>query len=102
MKIFISQPMRGKTDKEIKAERETIINIAKKDLGNDIEIIDSFFENAPVTANPMWYLGESIKKLSEADVAYFAKDWGNARGCKIEHQIALDYGIAEVRECYNY
>lgn len=26
MKIFISQPMRGKTDEEIKTERERVIN----------------------------------------------------------------------------
>ena len=30
MKLFISQPMRGKTDEEIKSEREQLIEAAKR------------------------------------------------------------------------
>ena len=33
MKIFISQPMRGKTDAEILAERERAIKVAKAKWG---------------------------------------------------------------------
>lgn len=101
LKVFISQPMRDKTDEEIKLEREHLIKRAKKNYSDDIEIIDSFFEGAPHNANPVWFLGESIKKLAEADVAYFAKDWESARGCKIENTVAVEYGI-EVVECYDY
>lgn len=101
LKVFISQPMRDKTDEEIKLEREHLIKRAKKNYSDDIEIIDSFFEGAPHNANPVWFLGESIKKLAEADVAYFAKDWESARGCKIEHTVSVEYGI-EVVECYDY
>ena len=39
------------------------------------------------------YLGESLKLLAKADIAYFAPGWNKARGCKIEHQCALEYGI---------
>lgn len=101
MKIFISQPMNGKTDEEILKEREQIITCAKERYGENIEIIDSFFKGAPHDASPLWFLGESIKKIAEADVAYFATDWERARGCKIEHSCAIEYGI-EVVECYNY
>lgn len=31
--------------------------------------------------------------LATADVAYFASGWKNARGCKIEHICAEQYGI---------
>ena len=41
----------------------------------------------------MWSLGESIKLLSTADVAYFLKGWNTARGCRIEYMCANDYGI---------
>lgn len=99
-KVFISQPMNGKTNEEIKAEREILIAKAKENYG-DIEVIDSFFENAPHDAKPLWFLGESIKKLADADVAVFAKDWESARGCKIENQCAIAYGIETV-ECYSY
>ena len=71
-KLFISQPMKGKTNEEIRKEREEAIFCAKELTGNEIEVIDSFFENAPADARPLWYLGESLKLLSTADVAYFA------------------------------
>lgn len=43
MKIFISQPMRGKTDAEILAERERAIKDAKAKWGDDVEVLESFF-----------------------------------------------------------
>ena len=92
-KLFISQPMKGKTNVEIKKEREEAIRCAKEMMSDEVEVIDSFFENAPVEAKPLWYLGESLKLLSTADVAYFATGWKNARGCKIEHTCAQQYGI---------
>lgn len=70
-KLFISQPMKGKTDEEIKTERSKAIEKSKKLLGDDIEVIDSFFENAPTDAKPLWFLGKSLELLSGADVAVF-------------------------------
>lgn len=92
-KLFISQPMKGKTNVEIKKEREEAIRCAKEMMNDEVEVIDSFFENAPAEAKPLWYLGESLKLLSTADVAYFATGWKEARGCKIEHTCAQQYGI---------
>ena len=92
-KLFISQPMNGKTDAEILEVRNKAIKSAERELGEKVEVIDSFFRNAPVEANPLWFLGKSLELLSEADVAYFAKGWEEARGCKIEYQCAIDYGI---------
>lgn len=43
-KLFISQPMRGKTDEEILRERNEAITIAKDIMKDDIEVIDSFFK----------------------------------------------------------
>ena len=99
-KLFISQPMRGKTDEEILAVREKAIKSAEKQVGEPVEVIDSFFQSAPVDAKPLWYLGESLKLLAEADVAYFAKGWDEARGCKIENTCAIDYGIETIIEDY--
>lgn len=92
-KLFISQPMKDKTDDEILKEREKAIAAAREYLGEDVEVIDSFFKDAPHDAKPLWFLGKSIELLSTADVAYFAKGWDNARGCKIEHDCAVAYGI---------
>ncbi len=68
MKIFISQPMKDYSDFEIESIRGQITVALKEKYGNDIEIIDSFIKGAPANAKPLWYLGESIKKLSEADI----------------------------------
>lgn len=92
-KLFISQPMRGKTDEEIKAERAKAIQSAEEIAGEPVEVIDSFFENAPVNAKPLWFLGKALELLADADVAYFAPGWKEARGCRIEHTCANEYDI---------
>lgn len=93
-KLFISQPMRLRSDREILEEREQIYLKVRDILDEPVVVIDSFFEGVPTDAKPLWYLGESFKKLAEADIAYFAKDWAYARGCKLEHAAAVEYGIA--------
>lgn len=95
-KLFISQPMRGKTDDEIIEERRKAIKMSEELTGEKLEVIDSFFQDAPVDAKPLWYLGRSIELLSEADVAYFVHGWKEARGCKIEHLCAVEYGIDRI------
>lgn len=99
-KLFISQPMNGKTDEEILKEREKAIQSAERELGENVSVIDTFIkENAPEEVNArLWYLGKSLEFLAEADVAYFAKGWENARGCKMEHKCAVEYGIEIVIE----
>lgn len=92
-KLFISQPMKDKTDNQIKEERMKAIKEAEALLGASVEVIDSFFETTPAEAKPLWFLGKSLELLSDADVAYFAKGWKEARGCKIEHDSAIAYGI---------
>ncbi len=92
-KLFISQPMRGKSDEQILKERQEAIEKAKEFFGEDVEVIDSFFQNAPADARPLWFLGKSLELLSTADIAYFAKGWQEARGCKIENECAIAYGI---------
>lgn len=99
-KLFISQPMRGKTNEEILAVREKAIKSAERQLGEPVEVIDSFFKDAPAEAKPLWFLGKSLELLSTADVVYFAKDWEQYRGCRIENQCAIEYGIDLVIEDY--
>lgn len=89
MKIMISQPMRGKTEKEIKDEREELV---KKLQEEGHEILETVFEDFDCYASPIAYLARSIEFLDKADAVVFMKGWENARGCKIEHEIALKYG----------
>ena len=96
IRLFISQPMRDKTDEEILAVREKAMASVKEKTDEEVEVIDSFFQNAPHDAKPLWFLGKSLELLSTADIAYFAKGWENYRGCRIENQCAIEYGIETI------
>lgn len=102
VRLFISQPMRGKSDEEIESEREDLIAIAKAVYAGrgEVEVIDSFFKGGlevPAGAKaPLYYLSKSLELLATADAAIFAKDWREARGCRIEHECADGYGIARI------
>lgn len=95
-KLFISQPMKDKTDEQILAERKKAIEATEEIVGEDVEVIDSFFQSAPVDARPLWFLGKSLELLSTADIAYFTPGWSEYRGCKIEHECAVQYGIDRI------
>ena len=40
----------------------------------------------------MYYLAKSIEAMSEADIVIFANGWEETRGCRIEFEIAKQYG----------
>ena len=94
-KIFISQPMKDKTNQEIEQERKEIIEKVEKYFGK-IEVIDSFFKDAPHDAKPLWFLGKSLELLSNANVIVLGKGWECSRGCRIEHECAVQYGISVI------
>ncbi len=99
MKVFISQPMRDKTNEQIENERSIALSKIQTLYPNEkLEVIDSFFKDAPHEAKPLWFLGKSIELLSTADIAYFIGDWKNYRGCKIENQCCKSYGIEVIIE----
>ena len=93
-KIFISMPMYGKTESNIKATRNKIINACYVKYGRNIKIIDSVLDETTVKNNkPLFCLGKSIELLADADIAVFDIGWKTARGCKIEHECCERYGI---------
>jgi hypothetical protein len=99
-KVFISQPMNGLTDSQIKQERERVIK-SLPDYGyslDEITVIDSYIdEDAPDNVNSgLWYLSKSIELLANADLAVFAKGWENARGCQIEFECVDKYGLSYI------
>lgn len=93
LNVYISQPMRGLHDHIIQLTRNEAMMKVKDMFPNEqLVIIDSFFKDAPTDAMPVWYLGDSIKLMSKADIVVFCKGWETARGCCIEHKVAEDYG----------
>ena len=99
-KLFISQPMNGKSEEEILAVRKNAIESAKVMFNEDVEVIESYFEdyNPDKGCVPLKYLAKSLELLADVDVAYFARGWEQARGCRIENQCAIEYGIEIVED----
>lgn len=90
MKIMISQPMRGKTEKQIIMERAELIKELEK---QGHEVVDTIFsQNAPKDSDAgVYFLAKSIEAMATVDAVVFMPGWNNARGCIIEHQVASTY-----------
>ena len=100
-RLFVSQPMRDKTDEEILAERQRAIKKTEEQLGEKVELIDSFFQGVPeVKTKGLYYLGKSLELLATADVVFFCKGWQDYRGCRVENTCAIEYGVEKVIEDY--
>ena len=95
MKAMLSQPMAGKTDEEIISTREKAIKVLK---AKGYEIVNTLFtdewysnesmEKRGVVQIPLCFLAKSLENMSLCHAAYFCKGWENARGCRIEHEVA--------------
>lgn len=91
IKVMISQPMRGKTIEKVKKERSEVI---KKLQECGYTVLDTVFGNPvqPDDNEAIYNLAESIKYIAKADIIYFMKGWEYSRGCKIEHEVSVEYG----------
>lgn len=91
MRVMISQPMRGKTNEQIKQEREELVRQLEE---QGYEVVDTVFaEESPKDCDTaLFYLSKSIETIGKVDGLVFMSGWENARGCRIEHQVAIDYG----------
>ena len=98
MKAMISQPMAGKTDEEIRSERDSL----KRNLeSRGFEVVDTVFElDVPPTEAPLRYMAKSIETMAECDAVVFSPGWQRARGCLVERVVASMYGL-EVIDVFN-
>lgn len=91
MKVMISQPMRGKTNIEIKEERKNVIEELTE---KGYEVVDTIIsEDAPENIDDaIFYLSKSIEFIGKVDAVVFMPGWEKARGCRIEYLVAKEYG----------
>lgn len=94
-KLFVSVPMKGRTEEEIKASIQKMKKIAEIYECEELELIDSYIEDNPPkdSKEAVWYLGESLKKLAQADVFIGIDEAYDWNGCYIERDTAQRYGI---------
>ncbi len=88
MKIMISQPMRGKSNEQIREERAELILKLEAEGHEVIDTVLDISENK----SPLFYLSKSIELLDKADAVVFMPGWQQARGCRIEEICAKGYG----------
>ena len=95
MKLFLSHPMTGKSRQEILQLRSEMLEWAYEHYyGPDLELIDTYLDLGDV--GPLIYISKSIELLDQADMVLVHPDWVFSRGCKIEVDCALMYGIKHV------
>ena len=95
-KLFISVPMKGRTDEAIKNSMEKMHKIAELIFGEELEVLQTHMppEAPDGTNQSVWCLGRSIQKLAEADYFIGVRDrYGYFRGCDIEEDVAMSYNI---------
>ena len=90
-KVFVSMPMRGKGKEEIVKERERLLALVADTLGEEVELVESYLGEGDY--KPLECLGESLKRMASADLVVFGRGWEDARGCRIEHTCAMEYGV---------
>jgi hypothetical protein len=94
-KLFVSVPMKGRTEEEIKCSITKMHRIAEAYEGEELELIDSWVEEAPPADcnKSAWYLGKSIEKLAMADIFIGIRETTGWAGCQIEADTAQAYNI---------
>lgn len=109
-KLFVSVPMKGRTEEEIKASIQKMKKIAEIYEGEELKLIESYTKSTPPkdSKEDVWYLGESLKKLARADVFIGICESYDWNGCSIERETAERYGIKkyacpaeDVIDCYS-
>jgi len=90
-KIIISQPMRGKTEEQIREERAALVDELTQ---KGYEVVNTIFPGFINEGNiPLKYLAKSLDAIADVDAVYFMDGWDEARGCYFEFQACKDYGI---------
>ena len=98
--------MTGKSEEEILATRQKEIKkihqLASKD-GEQVNIIDSYIDDATrnefqgrmgdVINWDIYWLSQSLQKLAMADTIWLCDGWEHSKGCKIELDCAIRYGL---------
>lgn len=99
-KAMISQPMNDLTDEEIEKTREKAIRHLDR-LGYKVVSTlfkDGWYNNSAMKDRgvmniPVYYLARSLESMSFCDAVYFCDGWEDYRGCRIEHDVAEEYGL---------
>ncbi len=105
-KVFISQPMTNLDESEILATRKKEIKEINKTIEDAIIVGEyktdarrEFFESVCKDQKyekrnwDIYWLGRSIEELAQADMLWLCDGWEYSRGCNVELECAMQYGL---------
>lgn len=101
MNVFISQPMVGLTNDELKKYRSKVLDMIQRRYPTE-KI--RFITNPLIANSPhddsliVWYLGKSLECIASANLVFFSKDWESDYICSLEHAICRYYNIPIICE----
>ena len=97
--------MYGKSDEEIVTTRDHAIKALK---AQGFEIVNTFFtdesysiesmEKRGIAQIPIYFLAKTLENMAMCQAVYFCKGWEQARGCRIEHDTTVAYGLQVIYE----
>ena len=109
LKLFISQPMHGLDDDEIREQRKLLYELTciivydwtyltkyNFKLINQFDIKDppNFEKNHPdIKSQRIYRLGRSIRLMADASLVVFYGDWQSSKGCLVERAVCDEYHI---------
>lgn len=94
-RLYISCPMKGRTEETIRHSMARMHKMAEAVFDQELEVIPTYVKHTPPenANNAVYCLGESIKKMAEADY-FIGVDYSVAfKGCEAERVIACLYDI---------
>lgn len=99
-KAMVSQPMAGETDGQIVATRE---RATAKLEAMGYEVVDTLLTEEAVDGRgvahvALRFLAKSLESMGTCRAVCFCKGWEKARGCRIEHDAAVAYGLEVLYE----
>lgn len=95
----ISQAMKGIDSSKIRLQREKAEATVRAagyepiDTVYEEDYFDDGVSGVDVVNPALWHMGLALARLSKAHAIYMCDGWGAARGCRMEHQAAVAFGV---------
>lgn len=106
--VFISVPMSGRANSDVRMDIARATRIIKKifdDAGKEVNIIHNFDcvvgppeDCVHLVTNSLRYLGEAVRQMAFCDMVFFCDGWEKSPGCNIEREICKRYNIKIIDE----
>lgn len=92
--LFISIKMSGEDDSEVWQKMKKYQKALEDIYDEKFILIDNLHKEEGMNRPKM--LGDSIMLMADADLIFFAPNWNNSPGCKIEFRIACTYMLEKI------